>query len=662
MASARELHEIQKIFTPGPGMGELAHRDAGRQEGNTLSNPSTPTAAQLAATRLAHWHQDATPLLTMEALGGWLKAAGLVLFAPRPTQLPAPAPSFVEATLGAKNGAPTPAETQQARSLLERLLAEGAAVPLNLLGSHTGAGTDVPDFIVSTAAFPFIFTLRGDKAWKQPPTVSGASKVSPLALATYNLLAEKVTLTSYDLATLLGQEVTEAAVLRALTELWQHLRVIPVPQPDGAPTQWELATTRFTRQIKAGANAGQPTALSALVSLYLGQALAATEEEIEIFLSPLAARSRIRDVVHALVSARQLETLVIEGRTLLHVAGEAPSLVAIEAPAAEPVERVATEAAGDAMEGTERIQTFVPRPRKTGTGYVNRPRPDSRTNERERRPFRRDAADFSKPWEEETRGTKREEGVRRPKSYYKMQHEQAETAEEEQASSREGFRREQRRFGTEGKRPGFDRRPPRDRKPRFADKTQRKEHPAFDRRPPRDGSRPTPRREFQRTEDFRDEGQNERQQRPQFRRFDAPRKPRAFSLKPRPGTEAGQQERSSRREDRHEGQRSERRQGQRGDFRQKKSGGKPFAGAKGKPKSFSKTDERRDGKFSEGRAGKTKKFAGRKSFGTPGARGEGKSSGAFGRSFKGKPKGAQKNFAKRSPARRWKPEKGEQSE
>src|SRR5205823_6037240 len=61
--------------------------------------------------------------------------------------------------------------------------------PLNLLGNTTGLGTETPDFLVSPLAFPYIFTLRGDKAWKQPPTTTGATKVSPLALNTYTLLA-----------------------------------------------------------------------------------------------------------------------------------------------------------------------------------------------------------------------------------------------------------------------------------------------------------------------------------------------------------------------------------------------------------------------------------------------------------------------------------------
>ena len=63
---------------------------------------------------------------------------------------------------------------------------------------------------------------------------------------------------------------------------------------------WELTTRRFTKQIKAGANAGQPTALSALISVYLAQVYVATEEEIETFLSPLTARSKVRDVLHGL--------------------------------------------------------------------------------------------------------------------------------------------------------------------------------------------------------------------------------------------------------------------------------------------------------------------------------------------------------------------------
>jgi 23S rRNA pseudouridine2605 synthase len=382
-----------------------------------LSNLSSPTADQLAAARLAHWHHNADPILTINMVRDWLNASGLVLFTPRAAQLPAPAPSFVEAILGSANAAPTLADTEQSRGLLARLILDGGAIPLNLLGNPTGTGSEAPDFIVSPLAFPYIFTLRGDKAWKLPPTTSGAGKVSPLALNTYSLLADRAKdyatgMSSYDLTTQLGKEVTESAVLRSLTELWQHLRVIPVPQPDGAATLWELTTTRFTKQIKAGANAGQPTALSALISLYLGQAIVASEEEIETFLSPVAARSRIRDVVHALMSARQLETVAVEGRTVLHVAGDLPAFLATETPAAELDDdidsRVAESNTAESTEALARITKFIPKPRKVGTGYVAKPGRPARDSAapRERRPFTResnrpDRPSFTKPWAEE---------------------------------------------------------------------------------------------------------------------------------------------------------------------------------------------------------------------------------------------------------------------
>ncbi len=384
-----------------------------------MSNLSTPSADQLAAARLAHWRHNADPILTINMLRDWLNASGLVFFTPRAAQLPAPAPSFVEATLGVPNAAPTLAEIEPSRSLLSRLILDGGAIPLNLLGNPTGVGTETPDFLVSPLAFPYIFTLRGDKAWKQPPTTSGATKVSPLALNTYTLLTERAKepipgLSAYNLATQLGKEVTETAVLRALTELWQHLRVLPVPQADGAPTLWELITTRFTKQIKAGANAGQPSALSALISLYLGQALVASEEEIETFLSPLAARSRIRDVVHALLSARQLETVTVEGRTVLHVTGELPAFAAVATPAPDDIDSIVVTTEGDTPETAEtaeapsRITKFIPKPRKVGTGFVTKTghNVESRSTPRERRPFTResnrpDRPSFTKPWEEE---------------------------------------------------------------------------------------------------------------------------------------------------------------------------------------------------------------------------------------------------------------------
>jgi len=421
-----------------------------------LSNPGNidpttsaiPTAAQLAEARLKQWHQQGEALLTAENLRAWINAAGLVLFAPRP-QIVSPAPSLVEAVVGAPNATPTIEQTAEARSLLARLVAEGLAVPLNLLGPalgtvHAGAPGDTPDFVASTAVFSYVFTLRGDKAWKQPPATAGAVKVSNLGLAIHEALSRRGALSAYDLTTEVGKEVTEAAVLRALGELWTHLRVLPLAQPDGAATLWELSSARFTKQIKAGANAGQPSALSALISLYLGQAVVAAEDEIESFLSPLAPRSRIRDVIHALLAARELDTVAVEGRTMLHVTGALPAFLTPAVAAAEETAEIAVEV--NAADGAEqedgggeeqsRITKFVPKPRKIGTGYLAKAKPSKlaakpfgakpgfksgfkpRTGsgpapERERRPFGKPAGGgFDKPWDEEK--TRRLTAARKP--------------------------------------------------------------------------------------------------------------------------------------------------------------------------------------------------------------------------------------------------------
>jgi hypothetical protein len=474
-----------------------------------LSNLSTPTAEQLAAARVSHWRHNADPILTLNMLRDWLNTSGLVLFTPRAAQLPAPAPSFVEVTLGAPNAAPTLADTEPSRSLLSRLILDGGAVPLNLLGNPTGIGTETPDFIVSPLAFPYIFTLRGDKAWKQPPATSGATKVSPLALNTYTLLADRAKdsepgLSAYDLATQLGKEVTETAVLRALTELWQHLRVLPVPQPDGAPTLWELTTTRFTKQIKAGANAGQPTALSALISLYLGQAIVASEEEIETFLSPIAARSRIRDVIHALLSARQLETVAVEGRTVLHVTGELPAFLTVVTPAPDDIDSLVVTSESDTVETTEapaRITKFIPKPRKVGTGFVTKPgrTTEDRPTPRERRPFTResnrpDRPSFTKPWEEE-----KADRLAAAQSPSNVQDDTAATPrprttrtyDRKPASDRAGKRPP---FGSK---PSFGNKPSFGSKPRFSSDRPsfKSDRPSFRRNEGSSDSRP-PRREF----------------------------------------------------------------------------------------------------------------------------------------------------------------------
>ncbi len=261
------------------------------------------TAEQLQRARASAWHQQGNALLTADDAAAWLREAGLALFLPRPAQVAAPAPSFVEATSGEGSSTPLPRAITNATELVHRLLAAGDAIALNLLGSLG----DQPDYLATAETLPFLFALRGDREWKRGPR----GKSSPLVVEVWKQLDRDGALTADEIKDRLGRQLTESAALRALTELWTTLRVEPIyPDPGtestGGATRWQLLEMNHEKAMTAGSAMAQGMALSALVSLYLQSAIAATGEEIESFLSPVASRSKVRDAVRGLLATHQL--------------------------------------------------------------------------------------------------------------------------------------------------------------------------------------------------------------------------------------------------------------------------------------------------------------------------------------------------------------------
>ena len=268
-----------------------------------------------------------------------MESIGLCLFLPRRAQFAAAAPSFVEAVAGAPTDSPAREAMEQATSLLHRLTADTAVVPLNLFGVASAFGvrgggavvvgaSDQPDFLVTREAMPDVFSLIGGRNWKSGP----GTKASPLVLEIWKQLDGGGAQTAAEIQTALGREVTEAAVLRGLVELWHGLRAIPVYDGGtiGAATRWELTQARFAAEMTASQKVAQTTALSSLVALYLEAAVAASTEEVEIFLSPLTARSRVREVVNGLQATRQLGLISVAAQPLLHVAGSLPEFAEVE--------------------------------------------------------------------------------------------------------------------------------------------------------------------------------------------------------------------------------------------------------------------------------------------------------------------------------------------
>jgi 23S rRNA pseudouridine2605 synthase len=126
---------------------------------------------------------------------------------------------------------------------------DGIAVRLNLLGQPG----EQPDFVVAAWVLPYVYALRGDRDWRRTPQLTGSRQVSPLAIQAYKLL-ETGEQTIPQLKHALGKEVSESAVLRAITELWQQLRIIPVLSAPGVHAKWQLLRLRFQKAIAEGAS------------------------------------------------------------------------------------------------------------------------------------------------------------------------------------------------------------------------------------------------------------------------------------------------------------------------------------------------------------------------------------------------------------------------
>lgn len=263
--------------------------------------------------------QNGNGTVTLEDARVWLEETGFCLFLPRKQSPVSLAPSFVEAVAGQRNPTPDQKQIAQAEELLVRMELDGVAVRLNLSGQLG----EQPDYIVAGWVLPYVYALRGDRDWRRIPQLTGSRQVSPLAVQTYKLLEpEEMTVTK--LAHALGREVTESAVIRAITELWQQLRIIPVISAPGQPAKWQLLRVRFQKAIAEGASTSQVTAISVLASIYLQAVIAATMEEVEVFLAPLTARSKVREVLRGLVATRQVHTLSLGHAPHYYVAGTLP--------------------------------------------------------------------------------------------------------------------------------------------------------------------------------------------------------------------------------------------------------------------------------------------------------------------------------------------------
>lgn len=292
---------------------------------------------QLNSVRLARWSQNGEAKLTLEAATKWLDGVGLCRYLPSGDALP----SLLEAVVGRPASVPSAGEIFRANELLARMMESAVAVPLKL---QPGVG-DRPDWLASREAFRYIYALRGNRNFKGEPPTSGNEKVTTLALHAWRAIQTQGPMGASSIGSVLGQDITEAAVLRALHELWTNLYAFPVVAASGPP-KWELTSRGFSREVAAGACTAHAEAQSALISLYLHATVTAPEEDVLAALTPFAPQSKLREAFRGLGSTRQLDMIDVGGRACICLQGDWLLEIAAahpEPPLAQPIPQVAAE-------------------------------------------------------------------------------------------------------------------------------------------------------------------------------------------------------------------------------------------------------------------------------------------------------------------------------
>lgn len=273
---------------------------------------------ELQELRREKWHTNGQPIRTGDDARAFLESVG---FAPMyPTQKKLLVPSFIGAYAGTDERLPSPKmafadpRTKEATELMLRLLRERSAYEASLPGDEEN------NFLISASAFPYWYGLVGDRNPKRMPKPGTRSEYSTLARDVFNALQTHGAMSKRQLAERLGGSLSDAALDRALHDLWSRLRITRVDYRPEEGTFWDVLFRWSPEVVKQGVEVSVPEALSALISKYVDGAVAVDASEIEEFFSQVVARSKVRDAINALLSAREFAIINVGNRSMLTTA------------------------------------------------------------------------------------------------------------------------------------------------------------------------------------------------------------------------------------------------------------------------------------------------------------------------------------------------------
>ena len=275
------------------------------------------TDLELQQLRREKWRLDGKPVRTIEAARTFLEENGFCLMYPRRPALLVP--TFIGAFVGSDDRLPEwqhafkDPRAAEATELMVRLLRERTAFEANLFEENNG-------FLVAASAFPYFYALVGERNPKLPPKAGSRSPYSALACDAFALIQNEGPLSKQKLLEKLAGGLSVAAVDKALAELWSKLRITRVDYKASEGSVWDLLYRWAPDAVKEGVGLSVPEALSALVSKYLDCVIAVEPSELESFFGNLVPRSKVKEAVNALLSARELSFVHVGGRTMLQIA------------------------------------------------------------------------------------------------------------------------------------------------------------------------------------------------------------------------------------------------------------------------------------------------------------------------------------------------------
>ncbi len=272
--------------------------------------------SQLHELRREKWRLNGQPLRTLEEAREFIDSVGFcLLYAQRTAVL---LPTFTGACQGSDANLATGTtafahpEAREAKQLMVRLLREKSAFEANVFPDN--------NFILSAAVFPYFYGVVGDRKVRQKPAAGTRSEYSPLAVHAFELIEKKGPISKTRLRELLGGDLSEVALDRALDELWARQRITRVDYKPEEGVFWDVLLRWAPEAVKEGAQVPVAGALTALVSKYLDCVLAVSQEDLELFLSHFVGRARVREAVNALQAAREISYVHVAGRVMLQSA------------------------------------------------------------------------------------------------------------------------------------------------------------------------------------------------------------------------------------------------------------------------------------------------------------------------------------------------------